>query len=156
MFGLPEAARQHRDAFYTMVAEIGQDVTVRQPYAAPTGTQNAYTRALGTTSQAADTGSSTTVKAVASGPSFPRFQREAVDTTAPIGLVKSCDLVLRVRMDAVLIDSTNPYGLTIFDTAHDVIVGDQIFKVKATYNGGLPPLTPYIHWVGLIREGSSL
>lgn len=63
------------------------------------------------------------------------------------------DAVIRLRLSDALMDPASPQGMTLFDSCKDVVYQGQSFKVLSTKRTGLPPLGPYILWVGLHRLG---
>lgn len=154
MLGLAALAKQHRNFFNRLINEIGQDITVRGEPAAPTASLTDVTRTLGLQSTNSTSYPETVITAIVTGPtSIPLSPRSPGDV-APVGLLQMSDVVLRARVEDVLVDEDDVYGLTIFDTAHDIVIGKTVFKVVAVERSGLPPLTPYICWCGLVSEGA--
>jgi hypothetical protein len=153
MFGLVAAAKQHRSIFYKLILETGKDVIVRGEPAAPTGTLTDADRALGIQATTATVYPEAIVKGIITGPMLIPLVQENPGLVAPIGLIQQSDIIIRCKLSDVLVDPLDVYGPNSFDVAHDVVIGKNVFKVVATDRSGLPPLDPYICWVGLKSSG---
>jgi hypothetical protein len=155
MLGLDALAKQHRDFFYRLVDEVGRSITIRKTIPAPTASITAATRVLGAqVTQSNDSYPEIPVTAIVTGASsVTSLNVRNPGDVAPIGLVQSSEILLRVKLVDVIVDSDDVYGPTLFDIAHDVFIGDSYFKVVGVERSGLPPLTPYIVWVGLKSAG---
>jgi hypothetical protein len=147
---LLKAAERHKARFDAYVEEAGIDVQVYQapPKTTPT---NAVDKILGDPTLVDTDGPVTTVKAVATGkPVASEYSLNQIE----LGVLYQADVVLRVRMEDVLVDNTKPYGKHLFDTAVRVVVEGTDFEVEGQVRAGLPPLSPYILWVGLRHAGT--
>lgn len=158
MMGLQRAAEAHLAVFKQYLEEGGVQVNVRQPPPKPAVGGTDVTRILGARpSPSSARGTETLVRAIISGPAnvagTPPPSSIGPVQSNPLGKVAQCDLVLRVLLSDVLVNSTQKHGKTLFDTALDVQVDGGVFKVEATERGGLAPLGPYILWVGLMAQG---
>lgn len=157
------AASAHRRMFERWVAD-GVDVTIRQypapasPAAgapAPTTVDKVMGRRTALPSVTDEVGPTTTVKAILTN-GYAGLARHDPDMPVPvqgIGYLKGVDILLRVRLHDVLVDPARPYGLTLFDTAKDVVFQQSAFEVKATEPAGMPPEGPYELWVALGKRG---
>lgn len=74
---------------------------------------------------------------------------------AALGQSDNLDVVLRCPLADVLLDQDKPLGRTVFHTAKDVVYQGEVFTVTGVDASGLPPLGPYICWVGLKKAGVS-
>lgn len=142
--------------FEAFLAQAGDDaVLVRQP-AARTTPASDVEKVMGrrpAASQDDGVGETTNLLAVVSDAAVvlaDRFQA-VPPRIATLGKVESIDLLLRCRLEDVLVDSGSKYGKTILDTAKDVVVGGVSFTIRAIDRTGLPPEGPYICWAALRR-----
>lgn len=155
MLGLDALARQHRDIFYGLIEETGQTIVIRKELPAQTSGITPVSRVLGVqVTQSTAAYPEVEVRAIVTGPSAVKpLSGKDPGPVAPVGLLQSSDIVLRVKLLDVIVDEDNIYGPTLFDVAHDVRIGENIFKVVAVERSGLPPLSPYICWCGLRSAG---
>jgi len=147
-------ATRHRNKMYALLAESGQDVVVRQPQArAASG--NAAEKIFGISGYETGYGTPVTVQAWVHSAAVPSDFRYGPTNpgAAVIGTLSESDLVLMVKLSDVLVDTTVPFGRTIFDTAKDVQVSGSVFEVSGTFRSGLAPIGPYLLWVGLKNAG---
>jgi hypothetical protein len=66
-----------------------------------------------------------------------------------IARYSTADVVIKVKLSDVLIDTTDPYGQTYFDQALDVVYNDRNFQVLGYDRYGLGTVPPYIIAVAL-------
>jgi hypothetical protein len=158
MIGLKKTAEAHLALFKKYLEEAGNEVIVRQPAPRPTAVGNDVSKVLGARPVPTSLrGTETLVMAIVSGPAnvagTPPTSYTGPAQVNPLGKVAQCDLVLRVLLSDVLVNSKQKHGKTLFDTALDIQVDGGVFKVEAMERGGLAPLGPYILWVGLMAQG---
>lgn len=149
--GLEKRAAQHKQIFDRMVEQAGTVITLRMPPANVSGATSAATKALGTRAQATGYGADIPVTAIVhtSLDASPLQQ-----TGYPAGLVQISEIILAVRLADVLVDPLKPLGPTQFELAKEIVVQGTVFKKTGVERSGLPPLGPYILWVGLKGLGS--
>jgi len=147
-------ATQHKAQAYRLIDSLGQSIIVRQP-PDRTASTNDMEKIFGASTYESEYGTTTTITAhVHQGPVPTGLQRGSLsDLASQVGWMQEADLILSVKLEDVLADSTKVYGNTIFDTARDVVVSGSVFDVTGTFRSGLAPLGPYILWVGLTLKG---
>lgn len=146
------AARFHRERFERYVSDVGINVTVRQPRKVEAPSTDVE-KVLGTSGAETEPGDAQTVRVIWSNDLRPN----AIDNHLPSKIASlarqgSVDVFIRAILRDVLHDPADPNGLTLFDTAFDVLQGTARFKVLDTDRTGLPPEGPYVLWVALRRE----
>lgn len=143
-------ATQHKAKIFALIDANGQSVVVRQPQARAAST-DAVTKVFGADAYETATGTETTITAwVHQGNVASDFSMRSMEEAgAALGIVAQSDLVLSVKLEDVLLDSSKVYAQTQFDTAKDVVISGSTFKVKGTFRSGLAPIGPYVLWVGL-------
>jgi hypothetical protein len=154
MKGLKKAADMHRAMFVSYLTEMGTLVTVRQyPDKAATGGSE-FSKVFGNRNRENEVGSTSEVRAVVSASVSGQLEpREYAENSAVLGLFEKSDVVLRVLLEDVLLDPTKPLERTLFDTAKEIVVQGSEFELAGSARTGLPPLGPYILWVGLKATG---
>ena len=155
MFGLEVMAKKHREFFYNLVEEIGKPITIRKELPPQTAGITNVSRVLGVqVTQSTTAYPEVSIDAIVTGAnSVAPLNSRDPGIVAPLALLQSSEIILRAKLSDVIVDPENPYGQTIFDIAHDVMIGETVFKVVGTDRSGLPPLPPYIVWCGLKSAG---
>lgn len=144
-------AQRHKAEFEKFLTGAGVVVTIRQPGARVAGT-NAVDRVKGQRTFETSIGSTQDILVVWSN---DLIRPEAVvagdvaETIAALGGKASVDVIIRCRLSDALLDGATHQGRTLFDTAKDVTYSGQTYEVTGTKRTGLPPIGPYILWVGL-------
>jgi hypothetical protein len=149
-----KAAALHRKQFDKYVEEAGEWITVRQPPVRTTNT-SVVDKVLGADEQESEIGVEMEVKALWSTTYMSlgsMDSRDILEFVKTLGLQSNeLGVVLRVRLDDVLLDPALPYGRTLFSTAREVVHMGQRFKVTGQKPAGLGPGAPYLLYVGLTR-----
>ena len=143
---------RHKTEALALIAAMGEDIEIRQPVARSTST-NDMEKVLGATTDPDAYGTTTTVTGMVHQGKVPSGAMGFNTSVSIVGLIQNSDLVVSVALEDVLVDATKKYGRTLFDTAKTVIVGGSTFEVGGTFRSGMPPLGPYILWVGLEIQG---
>lgn len=148
------AAEQHKAMFDKLLNESGEKVNVVQPPVRQASVGGDTSRKIfGPTDFETGDGTSSKIKAIISSTSTIEMDMQSPERVRQLGNLHPSDLVLRVKVSDALSDSDRPYGGTIFDTARRVEVRGSNFQVTGSFRTGLPPLEPYILWVGLKLTG---
>ena len=145
-------ATRHKAQAYNMIDTLGEDILIRQPPARTTSTSD-VDKVFGAPQELDDYGELTTVTGHVHQGTVPGDASGYNFTARFLGIMQNADLVVSVKLEDVLSDSTKKYGRTLFDTAKDVVVGGSVFEVTGAYRSGMAPLGPYILWVGLEIQG---
>jgi hypothetical protein len=153
MPGIQGAALLHKQLTESYIDTAGTTVTVRQAPAKVASGGSVVNKVLGTKAALDGAGVETEVTAVIAYTSSGVKQDARKTESAPIGLYDSSDVILMVKLAEVLDDPTKPQGMTIFDTAKEVLIQGTYFKKTGSERTGLPPYGPYILWVGLKTLG---
>lgn len=149
-------ATLHKNTFDRLVAAAGIEITIRQPSTRAGGPSSAAEKALGRRAEDTGYGDSDEVVAIVTNSIDATASPESnagIKQSEPIGLYQISDVVIRLKLSDVLIDSNKPQGLTLFDTAKDVLIQGTPFKVCGSERTGFAPIGPYILWVGLKSLG---
>jgi hypothetical protein len=155
---LKALAQRHRSQFESLLTQAGQEVEIQLPEVR-TAAESPVAKVLGrgTPSPAVAPGGPSTVV-----PALVSTGYRAVDyefgnvpaTIAALGRTDTALVVLRCRLSDVIPAGQSAHGETLFHRAARVVVGRDAFQVVGIDRSGLPPLGPYIVWVGLKRVGS--
>lgn len=149
-------ATKHKEKYFALIDSAGQTVTVTPP-ATRTAGSTTVDKVLGTTGYVEGEGTDIEVTAwVHQGPVSSNAQGGGTQgLPALLGEIAESDIILSVKLEDVLTDSTKVYGRTVFDTALKVTVSGSEFEVVGTpFRSGLAPLGPYLLWVGLRHLGA--
>jgi hypothetical protein len=144
---LAGAARRHRAAFETLVAQTGRRVVFRARVGR-VSSSTAADRVLGTRAQETGDGTETALTAVFSAGGSVDIARSP-QKIAALGNAGALDALLRLPVASALLDVTKPLGRTVAHLAKDVVVDGEVFEIVGIDRSGLPPEPPYILWVGL-------
>ena len=147
-------ATAHKRKMHALIDGAATSVTVRPPESRQAAS-NDVDKIFGSATLDTGYGTPITVSAWVHNASIPgTYEAQGVGPGAQIlGSLSEADLILSVKLEDVLVDSTLPYGRTVFDKAKDVQVQGSSFKVKGTFRSGLAPIGPYILWIGLEQIG---
>lgn len=146
-------ASLHKRQFDKYVASAGRPILVRQPIGHLSGLTPAQ-RVMGTKAVDRGYGEEKEVICIFTNDLLSSIDDDDVKLViAALGKTHQLDAVIRVRISDALSDPDNPQGTTIFETAKDVVFSGEVFEVTGTQRTGLPPLDPYVLWVGLRKGG---
>jgi hypothetical protein len=151
---LQRAAERHRDFFREYVRTMGHTVKINGSPTKVSASGNPVTKVMGSKAQVTSVGTITEVPAVVLNPSSRVAPQGPIAQAAPLGLYGQSDVVLMVLLEDVLSDEDKPQSKTLFDGAKDIEVQGSKFTLVGMERTGLPPLDPYILWVGLKILGS--
>jgi hypothetical protein len=151
-------AEIHKRSFERLLEATGVEIAVRQP--APRNVSiNAKDKVFGGKTLESDIGEIQLVTVIWSNDVFRPEAVVAGDVAEAVsGLAhntggKPVDAVIRMKLSEALLQADAPQGMTIFDTAKDILYQGQRFQILSTKRTGLPPIGPYTIWVGLTRIG---
>jgi hypothetical protein len=151
---LSKAAELHRKMFLKMLAGVGKKIKVFPPPPRTTSS-DAASKVFGAapSESSSEYGEPVEVLAVVSDV-LAGATNFGPEDSFPVGILHESDLVIRVYLPDVLVDSSAPRGLTILDTAKAIEVDGQLYeRIGKIPKTGLPPIGPYIAWAGLKRLG---
>ncbi len=151
---LTRAAERHRDFFREYIRTMGATVKIHGPPDKVTAGGNPVTKVMGSKAQVTAAGVITEVPGVVFNPSSRVSAQGPIAQAAPLGLYGQSDVVLMVLIEDVIRDSDKPQSQTLFDSAPEIEVHGSKFTLVGMERTGLPPLDPYILWVGLKILGS--
>ena len=149
------AATQHRNTYYQLINSAGQDVTIRPPATRAASTDDTEKIFGVSGSQETDYGTSSVITAWVHQGRVPLTAKfGGMDPGSEVlGLIAKSDIILSVKLEDVLVDTTQLYGRTTIEQAKDIQVSGSTFKIVGTFRSGFAPLGPYILWVGLENVG---
>lgn len=148
------AALRHRKEFEKYVDSMDLWITIRQPPAKPPATSS-VDRVFGHRPQPPSAPApceTCEIRAVWTTADAMDLTYRVPPHIATIGRTEQVDLVLRVKLSDVLVDSAKKLGRTLLDTAQDVVIEGSTYKVLGVDRTGLPPEGPYIAWAALQRK----
>jgi len=153
---MKSVAKIHKAKFESLVEEAGIDIEVRMIPEREAGSSDSD-NVFGPRGSETSVGESKTVKVVWSN---DYVRPEAVvggDVSESIATLATdtskLDVIIRLPLEDALLKPDLKQGKTIFHVCRDVIHNGAKFKVTGTKRTGLPPLGPYILWVGLVKYG---
>lgn len=151
------AASLHKKQFERYVDGSGAELELRMP-ATTTTAPVAADKVMGkrpapTTDATSAYGETVYVKAIVTSGTAITTEQGVPNRIAALGASDQVDVLVRCKLADVLLDPTKPLGRTQFDVCKDVRFGGSIFTVTGTDTSGLPPLGPYVCWVGLKKSG---
>ena len=154
MIGLRRIAEVHKKQFDRFLEETGTLVEVVSQAAKTTSDGSDVGKVLGSRKRAEPGTQTTSVKAIVHSSVSDRMEgRSGFIESSPVGMFDNSDIVLSVRLGDVLLKADRPLERTVFDTAMSIVVQGSTFEVDAQSRTGLPPIGPYILWVGLKASG---
>lgn len=144
-------ATRHKAEFDKLVEGAGQLITIRQPGTRVAGS-SAVDRVKGSRTSETSVGTTNTVLAIWSNDLLTDAGKDTsiASILASIGTKETVDAIIRCKLEDVLITAGDLQGRTLFHTARDVTYSGHTYEVVGTpKRTGLPPIGPYILWVGL-------
>lgn len=152
---LVRAAERHRAEFRRFVERAGVLIDVVFPSAKPAPLTQAE-KVTGAKPRGDESGEVHQVRVIwSSDLSSPtNVDGDIVSVAQALGHNpdKPIDAVIRLNLADGLEDVSRPLGQTIFDTAKEVVFLGERFVVSGSKRTGMPPIGPYILWVGLRRS----
>lgn len=156
MNALANAAKMHKRQFEAFLARAGVEVSLLMP--ATKGSDGDFSSdVFGNTNETDTEPTAVPVTAVFSADYLRPESVVPGDAPEAIAVLgegpEDLDAVLRVKLEDVLLTAGALLGHTLFDKCMYVGYLGQTFKVTSTKRTGLPPIGPYILWVGLTESG---
>lgn len=156
MISLRAAAELHKRQFDAMVDGNGVLVELQFPPEKATGATMAA-KAFGqkTAEETIDPARSLLLKGVWSNDYIRADAVVGGDVAEAIASMTAkanpLDGVLRLKLADVLLPGATSQGQSVFDTCKYVLYQGVYYRVVDTKRSGLPPIGPYILWVGLVK-----
>ena len=148
-------ATQHKNKMFAWIDSAGQDISIRPPAERVASTTDVDKIFGPSGAQETDYGTAVTVTAMVHQGKVPGdFKFAGTDPGAAVlGMLAESDLILSLKLEDVLVDSTKVYGRTLLDQAKDIQISGSSFSVTGTFRSGFAPIGPYLLWVGLKNTG---
>lgn len=151
------AAALHKKQFDKYVESVGAEVELRLPataVAAPGAADKVLGKRPAPTIDATTAyGDSLFVQAIWTSGTAITTEQGVPNRIAALGASDQVDVLVRCKLADVLLDAVKPLGRTQFHVCKDVRYQGAIFTVTGVDTSGLPPLGPYVCWVGLKKAG---